>query len=275
MNLLGIDFEEWYHIELVQKHFQLESPEKKIINGIDKILELLEKNNTFATFFVVGELLEYDTELFDKIIQNGHEVGFHTMNHSRIDTSMNKTKFETEIKTFSKLTNNKSKGFRAPSFSLTHSSSWIFNVLEKYGYLYDSSVMPAKTRLYGLPNASKKPYKISSDSIEKNDPSGILTEFPLLTTKIFGKTIPASGGFYLRFLPQKIIENAIQKNEVHEIPSSFYIHSWELVPEFMPKLNMPFTDRLITYHNLHKAYGKIDTLLKKFKFTSFEKFLQI
>ena len=258
MNLLGIDFEDWYHIELVQKNFQLESPKTKIISGIEKILELLNKNNTYATFFVVGELLEHDPELFDKIIQNGHEIGFHTMSHSRIDTSMNREKFETEVQKFAQLTNNKSKGFRAPSFSLSHSTSWIFDILERNGYLYDSSVMPAKTRLYGLPRAPKVPYKISSKNIEKDDPLGRLTEFPLLTTTILGKTVPASGGFYLRFLPQKIIENAIQKNEKQTAPSSFYIHSWELTPEFMPKLDMPFVDHFITYHNLEKAYGKID-----------------
>ena len=271
---MGIDFEDWYHIELVKKYFKPDTPDSKIHLGIDKILELLKKNNTFATFFMVGELLEKTPELLDKITENGHEIAFHTMHHSRIDTSITKNQFEEEIKIFSKLTSNKSRGFRAPSFSLNHSSSWIFDILEKYNYLYDSSVMPAKTKLYGLPKAEKNPYRISSSSIEQNDPYGCLTEFPLLTTTILGKTFPVSGGFYLRFLPLKIIETAIKKNEHKQIASSFYIHSWELTPEFMPKLNMPFTDHFITYHNLSKALGKTEKLLKKFKFTSFERFLK-
>ncbi len=273
MNLLGIDFEDWYHIELVQKYFKPEKPESKIILGIDKIIDLLQKNDTYATFFMVGDLLAQEPELLDKIIQNGHEIAFHTMHHSRIDTSMNKETFEKEIKTFSQLTSDKSKGFRAPSFSLNNSSSWIFDVLETNNYLYDSSVMPAKTRLYGLPNAEKKPFRINSTSIEKNDPNGNLIEFPLLTTKILGKTFPAAGGFYLRFFPLKVIEQAIRKNESEQIPSSTYIHSWELTPEFMPKLNMPLIDHFITYHNLQKVFGRVDNLLKKFKFTSFERFM--
>jgi peptidoglycan-N-acetylglucosamine deacetylase len=274
LNLLGIDFEDWYHIELVQKYYKPENPESNIILGIDKILNLLEQNNTYATFFMVGELLIKEPKLLDKIIDAGHEIAFHTMHHSRIDTSMTKEMFENEIKLFSELTSGKSKGFRAPSFSLNDSTSWIFDILEKHGYLYDSSVMPAKTRLYGLPNADKKPFKISSRCIEKNDPNGILHEFPLLTTQILGKTFPASGGFYLRFFPNRIIKNAILKNEKNKIPSSFYIHSWELTPEFMPKLNMPLIDHFITYHNLHKAYGKLDSLLKLYNFTSFEKFIK-
>ena len=274
MNLLGIDFEDWYHIELVQKYFNPKNPESKIVLGIDKILNLLEKNDTYATFFMVGDLLIKEPKLLDKIIDAGHEIAFHTMHHSRIDTSMTKEMFEDEIKLFSELTSGKSKGFRAPSFSLNNSSSWIFDILEKYDYLYDSSVMPAKTMLYGLPHAEKKPFKISSRSIEKNDPNGILHEFPLLTTQILGKTFPASGGFYLRFFPNRIIENAILKNEKNKIPSSFYVHSWELTPEFMPKLNMPLIDHFITYHNLSKTFGRIENLIKKFEFSSFERFMK-
>jgi peptidoglycan-N-acetylglucosamine deacetylase len=274
LNLLGIDFEDWYHIELVQKYFKPKNPESKIVLGIDKILNLLEKNDTYATFFMVGELLIQEPKLLDKILDAGHEIAFHTMHHSRIDTSMKKEMFEDEIKLFSELTSGKSKGFRAPSFSLNNSSSWIFDILEKYDYLYDSSVMPAKTRLYGLPNAEKKPFKISSRSIEKNDPTGSLYEFPLLTTQILGKTFPASGGFYLRFFPPMIIEKAILKNEKNNIPSSFYIHSWELTPEFMPKLSMPILDHFVTYHNLNKTFSRIENLLKKFEFSSFERFMK-
>ena len=58
MNILGIDFEEWYHPELVKPHIKNIKRNPSVINGIDKILDLLRKRETFATFFVVGELLE-------------------------------------------------------------------------------------------------------------------------------------------------------------------------------------------------------------------------
>ena len=38
-----------------------------------------------ATFFVVGELLEFKPELLDLILENEHEIAFHTMKHTRID----------------------------------------------------------------------------------------------------------------------------------------------------------------------------------------------
>lgn len=271
MNLLGIDFEEWFHPELIRKHHNLNSSELLISNGIDKILDWLRKNDTYATFFVVGELLELNPELLDQILNDGHEIGFHTMFHTRLDKPNYKEKFSDELKQFSKLTNKKSKGFRAPSFSFSESTSWAIDVLETHGYVYDSSVVPTKTRLYGIQNAQTTPYMISSISPEKNDPSGKLIEFPLLTTTFFTKQIPAGGGFYLRALPLRIINSAIKSINKTNNPATFYIHSWELLHELMPKISLPLIDRFITYYNIHKAQEKMTKIIQQFEFTSFER----
>ena len=274
MNILGIDFEDWYHPELIRKNITLdEKIEPSVIQGFDKILDWLRKNETLATFFVVGELLEFKPEIFDKIIENGHEIGFHTMHHTKLDNIGSKEKFTDEIKKFEQLTKKKSKGFRAPTFSLNQTTSWAIDVLQKNNYMYDSSVVPAKTDLYGLPNAKNYPYKISSNSLEENDENSEFWEFPLLTTRFLGKKIPAGGGFYLRFLPLKTIKNAIKSNEKDQIPATFYIHSWELTPEFMPKISLPVKDNFITYHNLNKALPKMTEIIQNFEFTSFERYI--
>ena len=274
LNFLGIDFEDWYHPQLIKENLPLEKKlEPKVIQGIDKILDWLRQNDTLATFFVVGELLEYEPELLDKIIENDHEIGFHTMHHNRLDEDDFKGKFSQELDRFSELTQKRSIGFRAPTFSLNNISSWAIDTLEQKKYLYDSSIIPAKTSLYGNPDAEKKPYKISSNSLEKNDENGNLIEFPLLTTTFLGKKIPAAGGFYLRTLPMKVIRNAIRNQEEKQIPSSFYIHSWELTPEFMPRIDLPIKDKFITYHNLEKSMSKMTEIIKKFEFTTFKKYI--
>ena len=273
MNLLGIDFEDWYHPELIKKHHKQEIFEPLIVNGIDKIINWLGKNDTYATFFVVGELLEFKPEILDKILENGHEIGFHTMYHNRLDESNYKEIFSDELKQFSELTNKKSKGFRAPSFSLSSSTSWVIDILQSHGYVYDSSIVPAKTRLYGIENAQQTPYLISSNSLERNDISGKLLEFPLLTTNFLSKQIPAAGGFYLRSLPLGIIRSAIKQiNKINQ-PGTFYIHSWELVPELMPKISLPFIDNFITFYNIKKALNKMTKLIQEFPFTSFERYI--
>lgn len=273
MNLLGIDFEDWYHPELIQKYISQKKHEPVVIKGIDKIIDLLYKNDTYATFFMVGELLEHKPEILDKILSNGHEIGFHTMHHTRIDSFVSKEEFVEELQVFDRLTKGKCKGFRAPTFSINQKSSWAIDTLSDYGYAYDSSIVPVKTSMYGISHAEEKPYKISSTSLGKNDSKSKIIEFPIMITKILGKKIPAGGGFYLRLLPLKLIKNAIRQYEKRSIPSTFYIHSWELTPEFMPQLALPLKNRFITYYNLNKAKPRLVKILKEFQFTSFERYI--
>ena len=52
MNILGIDFEDWFHPELIQKsEFKIEK-EPKVIEGIHKILELLRKKKQKQHFLL-------------------------------------------------------------------------------------------------------------------------------------------------------------------------------------------------------------------------------
>ena len=204
LNLLGIDFEDWYHPQFVQPFVKNLKHEPKIFQGLDKIIELLRKTETTATFFMVGELLESHPSMLDTILENGHEISFHTFNHSNLN-DLTKEKFLDELDIFKKLTNDKSVGFRAPTFSINHNTSWVIDALIAKKYVYDSSIMPTKTQLYGFNNCELGPYKISNSSLTKNDPNGKLLEFPLMIGKFLGKTMPVSGGFYLRFFTFKNI----------------------------------------------------------------------
>ncbi len=273
LNLLGIDFEDWYHPQLVQPFVKNLKHEPKIFQGLDKIIELLRKTETTATFFMVGELLESHPSMLDTILENGHEISFHTFNHSNLN-DLTKEKFLDELDIFKKLTNDKSVGFRAPTFSINHNTSWVIDALIAKKYVYDSSIMPTKTQLYGFNNCELGPYKISNSSLTKNDPNGKLLEFPLMIGKFLGKTTPVSGGFYLRFLPLKTSLSSIRNYEKKNLPSTVYVHSWELTPEYIPKLSLPFKEKFVTYHNIKKTYSRLEKILTKFSFSSFEKFIK-
>jgi peptidoglycan-N-acetylglucosamine deacetylase len=272
-NLLGIDFEDWFHPQLIQPFIKNLKHEPKIFNGLEKILELLRKTDTTATFFMVGELLEHNPEMLDLIIDNGHEIGFHTMTHSILN-NLSKEKFIQELDSFEKLTNGKSNGFRAPTFSLNYNTSWAIDALVQKNYLYDSSIVPVKTQLYGFSNSQKSPYKISSSSLTKNDPNGKLLEFPLAVGSFFTKKIPISGGFYLRALPLKNSLLSIKDYEKQNLPATIYVHSWELTPEFMPTINLPLKENFVTFYNIKKTFSKLETILKSFKFGSFASYIK-
>ena len=84
-NLLGIDFEDWYHPQFVKPFVNDLKHEPKIFQGLEKILELLRKTETSATFFMVGELLEHMPSMLDSILDNDHEIAFHTQTHSNLN----------------------------------------------------------------------------------------------------------------------------------------------------------------------------------------------
>tara|TARA_B100000686_G_C16430280_1_gene781745 strand:+ start:11 stop:688 length:678 start_codon:yes stop_codon:yes gene_type:complete len=222
---------------------------------------------------MVGELLEKNPSMIDLIIENDHEIGFHTMTHSNLN-NLTKEKFLEELDSFYILTNGKSNGFRAPTFSINSRTSWAIDALIEKNYSYDSSIVPVKTQLYGFSNCQKSPFKISKSSLIKDDPNGKLLEFPLIVGKFFGKTLPVSGGFYLRSLPIQTSLSAIQKYEERKIPATIYVHSWELTPEFMPKINLPIKEKFVTYYNIKKTYQKLERILKSFKFSSFENYIK-
>ena len=50
MNILGIDFEEWFHPELVKPFIKNQNKEMKVSKGIKKILDWLNKNETYACY---------------------------------------------------------------------------------------------------------------------------------------------------------------------------------------------------------------------------------
>ncbi len=46
-----------------------------------KILDVLQENNVKATFFIVGENVNGNEEIIERIIKEGHEIGNHTFGH--------------------------------------------------------------------------------------------------------------------------------------------------------------------------------------------------
>lgn len=55
------------------------------------VLDILEKYNAKATFFLIGDNIEKHPEIFQDVLRNGHRLGNHTYNHlngRKTDTSV-------------------------------------------------------------------------------------------------------------------------------------------------------------------------------------------
>ena len=49
------------------------------------VLDLLDQYNAKATFFVVGNRVEYFPETIRRMVSSGHCIGNHTYSHKRLD----------------------------------------------------------------------------------------------------------------------------------------------------------------------------------------------
>ena len=74
----------YYHYKTIAPYLALtfdDGPNK--IQTI-KVLNILKKYNVKATFFVIGENVEYQKDILKQVYQNGHEIGNHFFTHDNI-----------------------------------------------------------------------------------------------------------------------------------------------------------------------------------------------
>jgi polysaccharide deacetylase family protein (PEP-CTERM system associated) len=266
-NALVIDLEHWYSNEFLTKYLPVEKVDQDL-EAVKPIIDLLEKYNVSATFAVLGTYAKRNTELIKKIYDKGHEIQSHCFSHKTLH-ELGKEAFEEEIKRsvdlLESITGEKPVGFRAPSFSIDNSTKWAFEILEKYGFKYDSSIFPIKTMLYGEPKAPVNIYKPSKENVTKYDHQGKIIEFPMTVLKI-GINIPIAGGFYLRILPLWFLKLAI-RHVNKKRPVIIYIHPWETYPN-TPRFKLPLFSRFVAYYGISSSLSKFEALLKEFEFST-------
>ena len=62
-----------------------------------QILDILEKHQVPAAFFLVGNYLQKNADLVRRMVEEGHIVGNHTMHHPDMSKISDKTAFEKEL----------------------------------------------------------------------------------------------------------------------------------------------------------------------------------
>lgn len=264
-NALTIDLEYWHSPELI-RGFVPEKRDDLITKMTLPILRLLDEFGVSATFFVLGAVAAKYPELVAEIHNRGHEIASHAYSHRTLH-ELGRGRFEDEIdrsvRLLREITGKSPIGFRAPSFSIDGATGWAFDVLERHGFKYDSSIFPVKTHLYGVRDAPIGIYRPSAENVAENDPEGNIIEFPMTAFECAWR-VPISGGFYLRFLPFSVLKRMIRTvNEAR--PAVIYLHPWEIVP-MMPRLKLPLQSRFITYHGIKSTRAKLEGLLASFSF---------
>jgi polysaccharide deacetylase family protein (PEP-CTERM system associated) len=139
---LTIDVEDWFQVENLRPAFPISVWDKQewhVEANTERLLQILEDNNSTATFFVLGIVAEKFPSLVCKIKQAGHEIASHGYSHRLLYDLSEDELFEeldSSKKILEDITGQKVNGFRAPSFSITEQA---IDLMSDTGYKYDSS----------------------------------------------------------------------------------------------------------------------------------------
>ena len=135
------------------------------------------------------------------------------------------------------------------------------DLLLDHGVEYDSSIFPVHHDRYGMPGAPRAPYRVAWRDARE------LWELPPATLQLFGRTLPAAGGGYLRLLPYGVSAFALRRLEREGIPGVVYTHPWEYDAE-QPRVALPRLRALRHYSNVARTEAKLARLLREFSFTT-------
>jgi len=267
-------------------------------SAIPLFLDLLDKYNIKATFFVVGKDLKIqrNRKTVKLIKSKGHEIANHTMNHLQPFTSLSKNQKQIEIengdKIISDVTGSKVSGFCTPGWDIDIET---INLLENYGYVYDSSVFPSyyipllksisylKDRRMGAKGfgkpificiAPRRPYYPSEKAIWKKGKRKILEiptcVLPIIRFPFWGTLnfIYGIRGFNLNF----------QLANLSRIPIVYVLHGLDLVDFYAhindyrlkvkPGITLPLSEKILIYDEVFKTFVKYYSLHPLIKLAS-------
>lgn len=171
--------------------------------ALPRALELLERYRIHATFFIVGQDLEWESarQFCRTALQRGHAIGNHTYSHPVVWSTLSAEEKRREIQrchdAIVQATGQRPVGFRAPGYAIDRD---VVDALISLGYAYDSSVLPGfaiiamavyrRFRSRGSPGktfgriryvfAARQPRVIRGSRVQ-----GFLYEFPIAVLPLF------------------------------------------------------------------------------------------
>ena len=257
-HIMTVDIEDNFILNELADEDDWPRYEGQVVENTLRILSLLRKYKAKATFFVVGMVVARRPELIDHIMKDGHEIASHSYWHTSLN-QMSVDELETDIKMSTEIlysmTGQKMLGFRAMGYSIPEDEAGFYALLKKYGYKYDSS--------------KKKADEDNCQTIQKGD---IARVFPSSVNILGLKTI-FSGGTYLRWLPEFVINKGFSQYIRSKQPVMLYVHPWEFNKD-QPKRTVRFKYQVLQSPLTFSTERKLNNLLKKHQFVSIKEYME-
>lgn len=264
---MTVDVEDYFHVSGFADRItpnDWEDLPSRVVENTHRVLRVLDRHQTAATFFVLGWVAGRFPELVRDIRRAGHEIGCHSYWH-RLVYDLTPAEFRADLvagrDVLEQILGEPVRLYRAPSFSITRKSLWALEILADEGFSVDSSIYPVYHDRYGIPDADPVPHRIVTSA-------GTLTEFPGTALGLSAMRLPISGGGYFRLYPYRFSRFCLDRYSRQSCqPFVFYIHPWEVDPD-QPRLPGRFLSRFRHYQNLRTTERKLDTLLPQFPFST-------
>ncbi len=237
-----VDAEDWPQLMCSYLGHEMEVSEQ-FSTSIAKVLEMLDRHDTRATFFVVAPHAEQRPEIVREIVERGHEVASHGEAHAKMHTFSPKgfrEDLRRSIDSLQDITGERIRGFRAPFFSMMPEQCWAWEVMLDCGLEYDSSLTTLLWQNEGV--------ALPDGPFVCELPSGReIIEMPALAQRFGPVTGRLIGGRTLRVLPAGITRSHMRDREAEGLPAMLYVHSYEVTPDrlmrYLPS-GLPASDRV-------------------------------
>jgi polysaccharide deacetylase family protein (PEP-CTERM system associated) len=260
-NALTIDVEDYFQVSAFAPHIARSDwhrRECRVERNVDRILDLLERNEVKATFFTLGWIAERYPHVVRSIVAQGHELASHGYGHERV-SDLTPEAFDADIRRAKAILEDQSGtpvvGYRAPSFSIGATNLWALDTLARAGHRYSSSIYPIRHDHYGMPDAPRFAHRIHAD----------LIEIPPTTLRVLNRNLPSSGGGYFRLLPYSFSRWMLRRvNAVDRQPAVFYFHPWEIDVDQPRVEGIGAKTRFRHYVNIDRMEARLKQLLADF-----------
>jgi len=259
-NFMTFDIEEWFHANyegIDTAVFDAQSTNLEF--NVDRLIDICAEVDVKSTCFILGDVAKNKPYIVKKLFDAGHEIASHGSSHKLVYT-MDIEEFRSDLKCstniLEQITGQKVIGFRAPSWSLKRETlPWFYEVLAQEGFLYSSSVYPAKNTLFGIPDFLETPHYPTSSPI---------LEIPQSVMNFFGNKVGYAGGGYLRFFPIWLIKREIRQKNREGKPVFIYAHPRE-IDIHQPRLKLGMMDGYFHYQGIVGCEEKLSLLLAEFQ----------
>jgi polysaccharide deacetylase family protein (PEP-CTERM system associated) len=262
--VLTVDVEEWFH---VCGHPVYDQPERweafasRVVPSTERILALLDRTSSHATFFVLGWVARRHPGLVRRIAEAGHEIGCHGDLHRRANI-MKEQEFRADLRaaraSLEEACGVRAMAYRAPEWSLRSTASPHLSTLVEEGFRVDSSLL-AVPPIGDLGNPLR-PAVLSTSA-------GDLLEVPPLVGTFLGRPAMLGGGWTSRFSREARVTAAVETALSRGESPVLYLHPWE-VDEEHPSMELSPIARLVHFGGRGRVVPRLTRLLSRHRATS-------